>query len=139
MHLNSPQHAHWLRYASRPLIGRRTVSSEACLSEPTNQLARCWPVHRFAGRVAAEKRGNNWRRRQHRRCGAVLWTPETMSRQGRRKTSRSCSTCRFQRKHRPRKSRRSCQGSSKTSTENCAGNIERVSNLSGPLCLSLAQ
>lgn len=57
MHLNSPRHALWLRYFSRPVIGRWAVSSEACLSKPTNQLACCWSVHRFAGRVAAEKKG----------------------------------------------------------------------------------
>lgn len=110
----------------------------ACVrSRSANRLACCWLVHRYAGRVAAWKRGRDWRR-QHRLYGAVLWTPGTMSRPGRQKISWSCSTCQFQAKHRARGSRKNCQESSKTSTENCVGNTGRVSSLGGPLCLSVA-
>lgn len=66
---------------------------------------------------------------------AALWTSGIMSRRERWKSTRSSFTFRFQTKRLARRSRRNCQESSKTSTENCAGNIERVSSFTGPLCL----
>lgn len=66
-------------------------------------------------------------------ASVVLWTSGTMSRQEKRKATRSFFTSRFRMKHRVRGSRRNYQESSKTFTENCAGNIKRVSGFIGPL------
>lgn len=136
MHLNASQHARQLKNASTPVIGRRAVSLwrvYAPGSQSASLLLARAPVRRSGCSLEKGKRlaeGNIG--------GAVLWTPGTMSRPGRRKTSRSYSTCQFQVKHRARRSRRNCRESLKTSTENCVGNTGRVSSLSGPLRFSVA-
>lgn len=46
LHLNAPWNARRIVNATRPLIGRRTANSTACVSKSTNQLAFCWLVRR---------------------------------------------------------------------------------------------
>ena len=134
--LNASRHTRRLDSLPRSwLDDGLSVLKHVCQSRPISSrvVGRCTgsPVGLQLGKGEATVGGGSI-------GSTVLWTSGTMSRQGRRKTTRSCSTCRSQKKHRARGSRRSCQGSSKTSTENCAGNTERVSSLAGPLCLSLA-
>lgn len=101
--------------------------------------ARVWKVTQWAcsllSSAPVRRSGRSWVEESYWRryvSSVVPWTSGTMSRQEKQKATGSFFTFRFRMKHRVRRSRRNCQESSKTSTENCAGNIKRVSVFIGP-------
>lgn len=111
----------------RLVIGQILQFCSTCMKgKPMSLLV----VVRCAGSPVWSQLG--WGKLLAKVASVVLWTSGTMSRQEKQKATRSFFTFRFRMKHRVRGSRRNCQGSSKTSTENCAGNIKRVSGFIGP-------
>lgn len=138
--INISRHVHARRQASGPVIGRRIVNSEACLPASTNHVAPCCPVRRLLLQLLLQlaggsQLGSGGSEPASSLVAVVLWNSGVMSRRWRRRTSRTISTSPFRTKRRGRRSRRSCRGSWRTSTENCAGNTEKVRSLGagGPL------
>lgn len=126
--LNAPRH-----------VRRHKVNSwDSWLDKFCSFAARVWKVNQWACSLLfgapVRRSGRSWAEEKllAKVASVVLWTSGTMSRQEKQKATRSSFTFRFRMKHRVRGSRRNCQGSSKTSTENCAGNIKRVSGFIGP-------
>lgn len=126
--LNAPRHVrrHKVNSWDSWLDKFSSFAARVCTGEPMSLLV----VVRCAGSPVWSQLG--WGKLLAKVASVVLWTSGTMSRQEKQKATRSFFTFRFRMKHRVRGSRRNCQGSSKTSTENCAGNIKRVSGFIGP-------